>query len=480
MASITHSSTRFGAPATASGLRTRLLKSSTFRLTLVYLSVFGVSVLALLGFIYVSASSFMERQTIETIEAEIQGLREQFDRDRLAGLVRVIEQRSSHDTDKLGVYLLVDWNDRVLAGNIPRWPNTGVQADGTLRFDMPRRTEDGYTPKHAIVARSFVINNAFRLLVGRDVEDKVKTLETIRNAILLGSLFMLGFGVVGGYATARFTLRRIARINRTTAEVVAGNLGKRIAVDGGGGDEFDELATNLNAMLERLERLLAGMREVTDNIAHDLRTPLSRMISRIEVALLHDPDAAEAREILDATLRDAEGLMETFNALLHIANAEAGAQQSAWERFDLSEVARDVFDLYEPLAEERSIELSLDLEEPVPVLGNRQLIAQAVANVTDNAIKYTPEGGTVRISTRTSPTPKVCVADNGPGIPPELYEKALQRLVRLDPDRTKPGNGLGLSLVAAVARLHEAKLELADNEPGLRVTLSFKPLPPNG
>jgi signal transduction histidine kinase len=261
----------------------------------------------------------------------------------------------------------------------------------------------------------------------------------------------------------------------TTARIMAGELGRRIATHGNG-DEFDDLAQNLNAMLERIERLLAGMRQVSEDIAHDLRTPLSRMRSRIEVALMGAPNPEEARGLLEDTLRDADGLIETFNALLAIARAEAGAQHGDWERLDLAELARDVAELYEPLAEEASITLRLDARAGAAIQGHRQLVAQAIANVADNAIKYTPAGGTVTIATAALPTPTVTVTDTGPGIPPEQREHAKQRFVRLDAQRSTPGSGLGLSLVDAVAKLHDARLTLADNDPGLRVTLAFKPV----
>ena len=239
-------------------------------------------------------------------------------------------------------------------------------------------------------------------------------------------------------------------------------------------DEFDDLAQNLNGMLDRIERLLAGMRQVSEDIAHDLRTPLTRMRSRIEVALMGTPDPDEWRGLLEQTLQDADRLIETFNALLAIARAEAGAQQGDWERLDLAEVARDVADLYEPLAEEGSINLKLDLLPGAIILCHRQLVSQAIANVADNAVKYTPAGGTVTIATSPHPQPTVTITDTGPGIPAELRDHAKQRFVRLDAQRTTPGSGLGLSLVDAVAKLHEAKLTLEDNRPGLKVTLAFK------
>jgi signal transduction histidine kinase len=218
---------------------------------------------------------------------------------------------------------------------------------------------------------------------------------------------------------------------------------------------------------------------VTDDIAHDLRTPLSRLRSRIEVHLMSDQDPQATRELLEATIREADGLIETFNALLSIARAEAGGHREDWEPIDLSDLVREVAELYEPLAEEKGVELTIDAAAEVKAVGNRQLLAQAIANLADNAIKYTPPGGTVELRTRVGAGPIVEVADSGPGIPFEERERAKQRFVRLDATRGTPGNGLGLSLVEAVAKLHEGRLELLDNMPGLLARLTFAE-PPAG
>jgi signal transduction histidine kinase len=326
--------------------------------------------------------------------------------------------------------------------------------------------------RHAL-ARRFLVGERYRLLVGRDVEDRIAVQQLLINAILTGGGLIVVIGVLGGFALSRWTLARLEGINRATRLIMSGDLSRRIALEGTG-DEFDELAANLNRMLERIERLVQAMREVTDNIAHDLRTPLTRMRSRIEVALLRPLDAAEARELLEETMRDAEHLIATFNALLAIARAESGALEAGAEPVDLAGLARDVHELYEPLAEERSICLELDCAEPVVVRGQRHLLAQALANLVDNAVKYTPPGGRVVVRAGVGPPPFVEVADNGPGIPEDQRAHALERFVRLDPQRSTPGNGLGLSLVDAVARLHGARLELLDNDPGLRVRLTFR------
>jgi len=416
----------------------------------------------------------MERQTEETIEAELTGLREQYRDLGIFGLERIIAQRAAEEKHLASIYLLIDKRGVPIAGNLPAWPTDVETVSNRFRFslDLP-----GSSGPRRFLGRSVELDQGF-LLVARDIEDKLRTQTLLVNAIALGSGLMLVFGVIGGFVMSRWMLTRIESINRATGQIMAGDLGRRIAVDGSG-DEFDELATNLNAMLERIERLLAGMREVTDNIAHDLRTPLTRLRSRLEVALMKDIDPSRTRQLLEETASDAEGLIATFNALMNIARAEAGEQRASWELVDLGELVQDIFDLYEPLAEERDIGLALENAAGITVAGNRQMLAQALANLTDNAIKYTPEGGHVTLAAaqtreQARRIARITVSDDGPGIPPEMRQKALERFVRLEPERHTPGNGLGLSLVSAVAKLHDARLELADNEPGLRVSLVFE------
>lgn len=457
---------------------TTLLKSATFRLTLAYLGVFGLSAIALLAFVYEASVRFMEQQTRDTVEAEIQGLYEQYLLGGLPALKQAIDRRAEAERSRASIYLLVTREGRWIAGNIDRWPEGELGEDGTLRFTFQRRRPDGHgtETRHAL-ARRFVVAERYRLLVGRDVEDRIAVQQMLLNAIVTGAGLIVVIGVLGGFALSRWTLARLEGINRATRLIMSGDLSRRIALEGSE-DEFDQLAANLNRMLDRIEHLVQAMREVTDNIAHDLRTPLTRMRSRIEVALLRPLDASEARELLEDTMREADQLIATFNALLAIARAESATLAAEWEETDLAELARDVFDLYEPLAEERCIRLELHTEEGATVRGHRHLLAQALANLVDNAVKYTHSGGRVEVVVEAGPPARLEVADNGPGIPEDQRSRALERFVRLQPERSAPGNGLGLSLVDAVARLHGARLELEDNRPGLRVRLTFPAAPP--
>lgn len=448
----------------------RLLETSTFRLALIYLALFGVSALALLGFLYVSTAVVMKQQTEDTINAEITGLKEQYQIRGLIGLEQVIERRSAANPNRDSVYLLTDPFGRRIAGNIDEWPTAAPGPDGWVSFEVHLSPDGEVLRSYRALGETFLLPGAFRLLVGRKVEELLKVQSLLQKAIGWGVGLTLVLGLVGGFLMSRGMLSRIDAINRTTEQIMAGEMSQRIPLKGSR-DEFDVLAGNLNAMLDQIERLLQGMREVTDNIAHDLRTPLNRLRSRIEVALLGNPDRGDARVLLEQSLADADAMIQSFNALLSIARAEAGSERAAFEPVDLCEIGRDLADLYGPLAEEKGLTFETSCPPRLMLQGNRHLLAQALANLLDNAIKYTPPGGKVVLCGQ--PGPVITVADTGPGIPAAERERVLERFVRLDADRSTPGNGLGLSLVDAVAKLHGASLRLEDNHPGLRVSLAL-------
>jgi signal transduction histidine kinase len=458
----------------------RLLETSTFRLALVYLALFGVSALALLGYLYWATAGVLERQIAETIEAEIQGLVEQYRSEGLPRLHNVIERRSAAHPDRASVYLLTTPFGGAIAGNIDRWPLVTPDDQGWITFTVEERGEAGELVLRRARARIFLLSGGFRLLVGREVEDRLQMQSQLRTALGWGLALTLILGLAGGFLMSRGMLRRIEAINRTTRRIMAGDLSQRIELRGSR-DEFDQLAENLNAMLDQIERLLDGMRQVSDNIAHDLRTPLNRIRARIEVALIGRLDEAEARALLEQTLTDAEAMIGTFNALLAIARAEAGSERAPLEPVDLEALTADLAELYGPLAEDKGLQFSRSCPPGLQTPGNRELLAQALANLLDNAIKYTPAGGWVRLDARHGPGgPVVSVSDTGPGIPEGDRERVLERFVRLEAHRSTPGNGLGLSLVRAVARLHGARLTLHDNQPGLTVRLGFSATPEAG
>ncbi len=449
----------------------RLLDTSTFRLALIYLGLFGASALALLGYLYVATAGFMAQQTTETIQAEIAGLAEQYRPQGVARLKQVIKQRSAAHPHRASIYLLTDPNGRWLAGNIDRWPDVAPDSNGWLTFPVAVQPDGDRIENRRAVAQSFVLADRYRLLVGREVEDRLQLQTRIKKALGWGIGLTLLLGLAGGLVMSRGLLSRVDAINRTTEQIMAGDLSQRIVLKGSR-DEFDQLASNLNVMLDQIERLLDGMRRVTDNIAHDLRTPLNRMRSRIEVALLGDLGEDETRALLEQTLADIEATIGTFNALLAIARAEAGSERAAFETVALDALVQDIVDLYQPLAEDKGLSIGKASCPGLTVEANRHLLSQALANLLENAIKYTPEGGRIDINVGAGPV--ITIADTGPGVPPDDRERVLERFVRLDETRSMPGNGLGLSLVNAVAKLHDARLSLDDNQPGLRVTLDFR------
>jgi signal transduction histidine kinase len=447
----------------------RLLETSTIRLALIYLALFGVSALTLLGFLYYRTAVVIDEQTEDTISAEITALTEQYYAFGLIALKKAIDRRSEIYPNRASIYLLTDPFGARIAGNLEGPPLEKLVPDSWL--DIAVQVPDAEVVKtHDALVRVIPLQGGFQLLVGRDVQDLRKVQSLLQKAIGWGVGLTLLLGLAGGFIMSRGMLRRIDNINRTTRRIMAGDLSQRISLKGSR-DEFDQLAANLNDMLDQIERLLQGMREVTDNIAHDLRTPLSRLRSRIEVALLADPDRAEARSLLEETLADADGMIQSFNALLSIARAEAGSERAAFEPVDLSELGRDLADLYRPLAEEKGLTFVSNCAPGLTQDGNRHLLAQALANLLDNAIKYTPSGGRVTLTGR--PGPVITITDTGPGIPAADRDRVLERFVRLGEDRSTPGNGLGLSLAQAVAKLHGARLKLEDNQPGLRISLEI-------
>jgi signal transduction histidine kinase len=449
---------------------TRLLDTTTFRLAALYLALFAASVLALLGFIYYSTADFVERQTEATIEAEITGLREQFAERGLAGLVETIRARSMAQQSGSSIYLITDGALQPIAGNLSAWPAGEQIRTGWIGFPVTANSQGAREDSSALAA-VLVLGN-LHLLVGRDLNDATAFRGRITRTLAWSALLTLALGLAGGLFMTRNMLSRVEAVNRTSERIIHGDLTQRVPLTGSG-DEFDQLSANLNAMLDRIERLMLGMRQVTDNIAHDLRTPLARLRSRLEVTLLERPDAARYGEALRETIAEADTLLGTFNALLTIAEAEAGSRREAMAVVDLAEIAREVAELYEPAAEEKGIALTVDSDPSIPVRGNRHLLSQAIANLLDNALKYTPAGTIALHARQTGDTARIEVADTGPGVPADRRDAVFDRFVRLEGSRSTPGNGLGLSLVRAVARLHGGDARLEDNEPGLKAIITL-------
>ncbi len=435
-----------------------------------YLVLFGLSSLALMAFLFWTTNGLIARQTDDTIRAEITGLAEQYRRSGTTGLRNIVAERSRNQ--RSSVYLLTTPTGRILAGNLDGWPPVPTQADGWMDFTFERPVGQS-TETHQARARHFRLAGDFQLLVGRDVQERIDIGSRVRQSLIWALALTVVLGLIGGVVMSRNMLGRIDAINKTSQDIMAGDLSRRVPVTGSG-DEMDRLASQLNDMLAQIERLMTAMRQVTDNVAHDLRGPLSRMRSRMEVALMKKPEAGGYRDILEASIEDSERLLNTFNELLKIARAESGSEASDMKDLDLGTVARGAAELYEPVAEDKGLTLHVDIEAGVAGRGIEPLLSQAVANLLDNAIKYTEPGGHVTVRLAQGETgPVFMVADSGPGIPADQRDRVLERFVRLDASRSKAGSGLGLSLVNAVAQLHGAQLVLEDNSPGLRVTIRF-------
>ena len=460
----------------------RLLSSTPFRLTLAYMGAFVVAAAMIVGFIAWRANDLLTNKVVETLEAEVTGLREQFQAGGAERLAAIVAQRSAQPGSSL--YLLVDAAGRKAAGNLNRVPpEFGGVRQGTL-FNYVRAGDEGHGAARHAVGVPLPVPGGLVLIVGRDIEDLHRFAGTMGQLGLWSVILLSAIGIGAGLAVSRSVLRRIETITETSRTIVAGDLSKRIPLDGSG-DELDRLSESLNAMLGRIEELMAALREVSDNIAHDLKTPLNRLRNRAEAALRNPDGPASYRDGLTKTIEEADELIKTFNSLLLIARLEAGAVAESMGPVDPASIIGDVAELYEPVAEEAGLRLDVSAARGLTIVANRELVSQAVANLVDNAIKYSvdetksPAGdgatrGSIAISlARVGETVEIAVADRGPGVAPQDRERALARFVRLEKSRSRPGSGLGLSLVAAVARLHGGSIRLEDNAPGLRVVLTL-------
>ncbi|HEY3639087.1 MAG TPA: HAMP domain-containing sensor histidine kinase [Rhizomicrobium sp.] len=448
----------------------RLLRTLAFRIVALYLAIFAISATAIVGFTYWYTARALNAQTDQVVDSDISALAERYQRFGLVGLTNAIVTRSAHGEASL--YLLADSDKHPIVGNLDAWPDL-VRIDGNIvELDYERRV-GGRNENRRARGREFTLTGGFYLLVARDIAERYQTQLLFTTTLPWTLLLMVLLGLLGGILISRNFLNRLDSINRTSREIMAGDLSRRVPL-GRSGDEFDTLALNLNRMLERTERLMRGMREVTDSIAHDLRTPLNRLRNRLEGALNTMGHQGEGAAEIEAAVEETDRLIGTFNALLLIAEAEAGASREAMEQVDLRQIVEGVAELYAPLADDKEITLSIPPSGSAVVACNPSLVSQALANLLDNAIKYTPQGGRVSVALEHTPAGiALNVADSGPGIPAEDRGRVLDRFVRLEASRHSPGTGLGLSLVAAVARLHDARLELGDNHPGLKATLLF-------
>jgi signal transduction histidine kinase len=458
----------------------QLWRTTTVRLTALFLLFFVVFSVLLLGLISYQTNVTIQHQQTDAIDRESSQL-QRIDRDAGFRATIIAVDRLSRQPGP-GLYYLADPTGQMIVGNIPDLPPEVLKDAGTYSFDYARLRPfgpdgDESTGHGTAIVRSVTLDSGLILVVGRDVVERRGYTAIILQWFLIAVGGILVFSLVAGLVTANRVLRRIDSITVASNKIMSGNLSERIPVTRRN-DEFDALSHSLNLMLDRIEHLMQGLKEVTDNVAHDLKTPLTRLRNKAESAL-RDGQGEEARkQALETTLVESDRLIKTFNALLMIARAEAGALSSAFSEIDLSAVAADVAELYTPLAEDEGIELVSDIAPQVRIRGNRELIGQALVNLIENALKYFEprDGRSGRIAVtvrRLGPRIVIEVADNGPGIPPEDRLRVVERFVRLEKSRTEPGSGLGLSLVAAVARLHRGEFRIEDNAPGVRAVIDL-------
>ena len=459
----------------------KLFRTTTFKLTLVYLTVFAMFAAFLLGYFALNTRRLIDEQITDTVNAEITGLSEQYSQGGIRRLVLAVDARARRPGSSL--YLVTTFTGEALAGNVTALQPGIIDKPGWAQTVYRRLDESEVREhvEHQALVRVFQLPGGFRLLVGRDLDERERLYHIVLAAGRWSIAIVIVLGLAGGLFVTRRVLRRVDAMTETTRTIMGGDLGGRLPV-AGTGDELDRLAENLNVMLERIEALMRGLKEVSDNIAHDLKTPLTRLRNRCEQALRTSGSEAEYRAAIEATIEESDGLIATFNALLMIARAESGQGRGDMTEFDAAEIAHDVCELYEPLAEEKGIALKVEADTAAPVNGNRELVSQALANLVDNAIKYAEatdkpaNGVTPEIVVRAlSEGDRILltVADRGPGIPEADRSRAVERFVRLEQSRSQPGSGLGLSLASAVARLHGGELTLEDNRPGLKSVIAL-------
>ena len=455
----------------------RLFRTTAFKLAIGILLIFTVFAVALLFYVGFRAQRLLDEQVSITVGEEIKGLLAQYNSGGVIRLVRLIERRSQQPGSSL--YLVTSAAGETLAGNIMSVESEGLLEAGTYEL-FYRVIEDGEPRPHRALVETIILPGGFRLMVGRDLAETDRFRSVIWRTGGWSILFVLALAVMGGVFVARRVLIRIDQMTETTRLIMAGDFSGRLTV-AGTDDELDRLAQSLNMMLDRIQELMKGLKEVSDNIAHDLKTPLTRLRNSAEEALRSSDSIDQLRVALDHVIDEADNLIKLFNALLMIARAEAGGAVDHGALLDLTSIAYDVAELYEPLAEEAGLILKVNAERPYEIRGSRELLSQALANLIDNAIKYSNNGGShsndnkeIEIGIEEKPAGiELSVSDRGPGIAKEDRGRVLDRFVRLETSRTRPGSGLGLSLAVAIARLHHGTLILEDHDPGLRVVFSL-------
>lgn len=438
-------------------------------MALLYAGVFGVSVLILFAIVYWQSVGYMQHQLRDAVDEDSSALQATFRDAGAAGLQAAIHDRQGSSRGHRHLYLFMGAHGRILAGGLPKFnPRTGW-----FRLPPPRRQRHHDEEPHDLLAKGVILSDGGYLLVAQDLFPLEEMRELLFGAFAWGLAAMLILGAAGGFVMSNGLLRRLDMVNRTVDEIIGGDLTRRVPI-GGSDDEFDQLARHLNRMLDRLQVLMESMREVSNNIAHDLRTPLGRLRQHLERASMKAATLAEYKTAVEQAIADSDTILETFSALLRIAQVETGSRKARFTDVDLSELLRNILETYEPVADDSGHILVGAVEPGITVKGDKDLLTQMIVNLLENALNYTPSGKEVTLGlTDINAGVIVEVADRGPGIPEDKRDKVFQRFYRLDASRSSRGNGLGLALVKAIADLHGIDVQLLDNQPGLRARLRF-------
>lgn len=455
-------------PATPRPLRPKgaLLRSAGVRFAVIYAVVFGVSAFFLAVVLWCSTLGLLQDQVRFAIRNDTQTLLEHYQIGGVASLEQAISQRLDNPTDPDGIYLLVTANNHPVAGNLGQWPEGLTQAEVWYKLLVRR----GSVQSHALL-RMDALPDGMKLLVGRDVSARLQLRNVLRVGMFGAVGLMIILGLLGALLIRSLFQRAIRDISMTTQAISRGDISHRVAFSGSG-DEFDELAQTINDMLDRITRLMDGVRQVSNSIAHDLRTPVTRARARLEDAAFHATSRTEMEAAIDRAIQDLDGIVAVFQALLRISEIEAGARRRAFALFDLAPMLIELDELYNAAAEEKGVSLCTQANTPMLVFGDRDLLQQAVVNLLDNALKFSPKETTVTLCAQVlDDAVQIIVADQGQGISKEDMVRATERFFRAETARHTVGSGLGLSLVAAVVQLHQGKLSLEDNEPGLRAVI---------
>jgi len=442
-----------------------LFRSAGFRFGAIYALLLAISATALALFLWWATAGLLDRQTEAAIYADAERLSERWAEGGIPSLIVTIEDRLAQNVNDDAIYFLADPSMRRIAGNLERWP-PNVTMSGTLYELHVMRAG----MRSLATVERFDLPGGFHLLIGRDVQAMAQLRRLLTDALLWAIVVVVLMATVGALVVRNLFRRTLANISATATAIAAGDFAQRVKLTGRG-DEFDQVAEVINDMLDRIGRLMDGVRQVSNAIAHDLRTPITRARTRLEDAALHADTPEALRAAIERATADLDGIVAVFQALLRISEIEAGSRRSSFTRIDIAPLLTQVEELYGPLVEERGISLVVRTAGEVPAYGDKELIQQAIANLLDNAVKFSPLGGTVRLEASVAGKVEVAVSDQGPGISASERGRATERFYRGETARSTPGSGLGLSLVAAVAHLHGGELRLEDNAPGLRAVL---------